>query len=216
MRIRAVVTIPYTTGLPADVSTNVFHAFTDGLDPVGDQLTLMTALRDFYILDTGVPGTSVGVYYGNLASRTANACRVELFDLDDLPPRQPIDELTFTLPAAGAVGQTPPEVALCMSFQGAPVSGVPQARQRGRVYLGPFHGNVVATTGRPNTTLTSQVATSGGRLIGALDNAGGPIWAVYSRVDDALVQVTDGWVDDEFDTQRRRGRERTTRNPFTA
>lgn len=215
-RLRAQVTIPYTSGLPEDVSTNVWHFTGSDADPTGSVAEIVTLLSRFYSTDTGAAGTTPTAYYSSLVSRGANACTIDVFDLADLEPRIPIGSGTFTATAAGAATAFPMEVALCLSFQGTPVSGTPQARRRGRVYLGPFNGNAgVSSTGRPAAALISQIATSADRMLSESDANTLTKWQVYSRVADAMALVVDGWIDDEWDTQRRRGRAATTRSTFT-
>jgi hypothetical protein len=40
-------------------------------------------------------------------------------------------------------------------------------------------------------------------------------WVVYSPTDDAYHEVANGWVDNAWDTQRRRGYKPTSRTTFT-
>jgi hypothetical protein len=124
----------------------------------------------------------------------------------------------------------PREVALCGSFHGD-LSGVaeegagdtrPRARRRGRIYVGPLN---VAATDSTNGSANGGALPSGffiGRLAAAfaeftaaaIEDEGGR-WVVASRADNAVYPVTAGWVDNEFDTQRRRGLDPSARTPIT-
>lgn len=138
----------------------------------------------------------------------------KVFNRADPTPRVPTDEGTFNFTTAPSGAPCPPEVALVMSFQGAAASGTPQARRRGRVYFGPLDASFIDSSGRPNATLLNLLDGFGTALLAASGSAGGWEWGVYSTVDAITVAVINGWVDDEFDTQRRRGRLATIRQTF--
>lgn len=127
----------------------------------------------------------------------------------------------------------PSEVAVCCSYQGTPGAGVVQRRRRGRVYFGPFvdaASDGGGTGARPAVGLRNTLAESMQKMIADVE----PTFpfVVYSRPfpgRDAIprttrpdlpaiparpattVNVTQLWVDNEFDTQRRRGLQRTGR-----
>jgi hypothetical protein len=106
---------------------------------------------------------------------------------------------------------------LCLSFQAVKVSGQTQARRRGRVYIGGL--GIVTTAGTTNSfpVPTGQVVTN---LVNAAQNLGNDApdanwsWVVYSRANDIVVNVDNGWVDNAFDTQRRRGNAPSQRETF--
>lgn len=132
----------------------------------------------------------------------------------------------------------PPEVACCMSYQGTPTGGVVQARRRGRVYFGPFNNAAVNGANvdpRPSLGLRTTITESFQQMLTATDTAAE--FVVYSRPyagRDAIpregratlpaiaarpgttVGVDQIWIDDEFDTQRRRGLVRTGRTLLAA
>lgn len=95
------------------------------------------------------------------------------------------------------------DVALCLSFY----SGSPRPRTRGRLYIPPvfIQGQIGI---RPTSTqMTNTLAFS--QLYKSLPS--GWLGVVYSRADNAAYGITNFWVDDEWDTQRRRGLKSTTR-----
>jgi hypothetical protein len=95
----------------------------------------------------------------------------------------------------------------------------PRARARGRVFLGPLTtlcAETDAGDGRVNVTAAAQADFAGAivRLADALLAVTGYL-AVWSRRDAMLRQVTGGWVDDRFDTVRRRNEAAESRNTWT-
>lgn len=210
------MTLPWTSGLPEDLSTNTFHFFTAS-DPAsaGERTAILDALVSFYNFSSGVAGDDLAGFMGDIVSRVANACSIDLYDLGDAEPRVPVETRTFTLGAADSATTAPTELALCLSFQAAPTSGIPQARRRGRVFTGPFNTGVIAGAGRPAATLRASVAAAGNFLLDTLNNPASVAWGVWSRVDSAMYLIDDGWCDDEWDILRSRGRRPTTRTTFT-
>ena len=105
--------------------------------------------------------------------------------------------------------------------QGAPTTHTgrdrPRARVRGRIYVGPLSFGAVKTSGGAQCTVADDLVTA---LVGA-GGAGprllaltGANWRVWSRRNAAVYTVTTGWVDNEFDTQRRRRIKATARTTF--
>ena len=129
-----------------------------------------------------------------------------------------------------AQGGLPSEVAACLSYKAATPGGVPARRRRGRVFLGPWRLDVLAeegTTERPYIPagVRNQLIACGQDLRDAAIANSSP-WVVYSRpfagrfgaVKDngdpkpdlparpgAAYNITDLWVDDAWDTVRKRG-----------
>lgn len=215
-RLRSIVTLPWTSGLAEDVTVNTFHFLTTSSPATATELDQIdTSLQAVWNFSSGVANDELRGYIGDLVSRVADACTIDHYDLDDPEPRVPIRTTTWTLGAADSASTAPPEVALCLSFQANPSSGIPQARRRGRVYLGPWNTNVLSSTGRPTSGLQNAVAAAGNFLHDTLQGAVPVRWCVYSRVGDAMAEVTNGWCDNEWDTQRSRGRKATSRVTFS-
>lgn len=199
---RTQCTIATVDNLPANYATNTWHVSAPDLV----ELALWhTQLATFY--------GSLNAYFSNLV-RTTDGFMCKSYDLEDPEPRQPV--LTFEANLAPTGGNAlPPEVALCMSFQAAPVSGIPQARRRNRIFF-PFPAQSAnATTGRPSAAFTDALRDAGAVV---LANSGPTSadweWVVYSPTDDTVDFVDNGWVDNEWDIQRRRGRLSTARDVF--
>jgi hypothetical protein len=83
------------------------------------------------------------------------------------------------------------------------------------VYIGPLHNSAVVIDPpvvKPDGSLLNTLRYAGRDLRASVNPAAGmPAWSVYSRLSNEMHAVTEVWVDNEFDTQRRRGRRATTR-----
>lgn len=209
---RALITMPAVSGINEDAVTNTLHFLPDPGGVAAALAALDTAIVDFY----NNSGSGVGALLNNQVSRVANACTIRWYALDDPPPRVPVRLTTFTMKAAGSGGALPGECSVVLSFQAVKVSGVNQARRRGRIYLGPLTDAVSTVTGgiaRPSVTIRGNIATRAAALKAAAVAANSP-WSIWSEVNGAPSSVADGWVDDTFDTQRRRGVRATTRTAW--
>lgn len=229
--MRAQITIPLDSGIPEDAIVNTLYFDGDeDLDQVATDAdyhnTVFDAIQTFYnTFDQGLYGSNVG-----------DNATVKIYDMRDPLPRQPEFEDTFAL-ANKLVSALPNEVALCLSFQAVAVSGQLQRRRRGRIYLGPIanHGDCVSVINgqaRPSLEMRQLVidAADAMKQTDLPIGIGGSVrWAVYSRttdtgtgspalpgtsIDDAFHDVDNGWCDDAFDTQRRRGPDATARLAF--
>lgn len=144
------------------------------------------------------------------------------------------------LPNAASATNLPEEVAIVATFHatygstperipGGPAGPEgdtrPRARLRGRIYLGPLS---VAASNQPSNEPARPHINIQNSLVGAMArmsaNLGtdGLRWSVFSPtkaleaadINAGGAQVAAGWVDNAFDTQRRRGRRSTSRITF--
>lgn len=203
------VRLNYTTGLPQDVAVNTF-CFSDALG-AADLDVVCDLLEDFYnVIPTG--GTALlANYISSVVDRGANKSEMFVYTIGS--PGPPVLYRTWTLGSAVGSGILPLEVALCLSFAGT-TPGVPSARQRGRIYLGPLQANTAGTDGKPTSTFINNLAKAAAQLGAAATTNLSP-WCVHSRVNGAAYGITHGWVDNEFDTQRRRQVPATSRTTYT-
>lgn len=194
--------IPMDSGLPNDAAVNTWHFVCE---IGGSALTdAIAALDDFY---------------GDVANMLSYACSFAsatytAYDMSDPEPRAPVaivEATDYTTGTSAAV----PELALCLSFQGNRISGTPQARRRGRIYLGPL-ADITNTSTSPvvSAAKVTQLRDAGAALLLASNTATDWAWVVYSVTDNDTVTVGSGWVDNAFDIQRRRGLEATSRVTF--
>lgn len=207
------VTIPYYTGLPEDVVTNTWHAqFNSPTSPLtSDFANMADNLRVFYEQTYTTPGSMAKYARPALTS-------LKVYDMDDPKPRAP--RYSVPMPISVTSDPTnsnlPSEVAVCLSYRATYQSGVPQASQRGRVFLGAI-GSAFLDPGLastfPKITVANQqnVGNRGNQFLQACLTDGWT-WVVSSRKRDEMFVVTGGWVDDAFDTQRRRGQKPAVRD----
>ncbi len=196
------VTIPTADNVAANYASNTWHFNADDLTAL--QLCF-NGLKTFY--------NALTTSFSDMVRRTN--WEIKGYDDSDPMPRYPVLTEIFTLTGTPSGAPSPPEIALCMSFQGSKISGVPQAQRRGRVYLPYFDASTIHTDGRPTAGLTGTVAAAGDTLVTASKAATTWKWVTSSQVAPGYAQVLDGWVDNEWDVQRRRGRIATARDVFS-
>lgn len=211
---RATVTLPYVTNIPRDVATNTFW-FELPNDP--PWTTLSGRLVEFYNEEVAPATYGLHRYLSQHISRATNACTIEWYNMTQPEPRVPVHTTSFTLDVSAASANLPNEISLCASFQAPTQSGMPQSRRRGRVYLGPFttavNGSSGTEPGRPDAVLRTAAAAACARLAGYNDTF--QYWGVYSRVNGSIAEITNGWVNNEWDTQRRRQPAPTSRDTWS-
>ncbi len=140
--------------------------------------------------------------------RGVDRVEVKVYNLEDPQPRMPRAAVTGNVTMTNHGVR---EVCLCLSFS----DGTNSRRKRGRIYMGPFAPDQLHEV--PGTTIRSAVHTLADRMAGI-----GGInvdWCVFSptefaasqQLGAAMVPVQKSWVDDAWDTQRRRGIPPSTR-----
>lgn len=209
---RVIATIPCGNNIPEDVVQNTWYFESPGAPSPADAPALFDLLEQFY--------HDIDTY---LAAQYGPDCVLTFYDMSQPEPRVPIYEDTATL-LMGSGQSLPAEVALCMSYQGDRVAGANQARRRGRLYFGPLDGDYNTTVNfvtRPTSSIITGIRDAGLALMTA-SAAAGFTWSVYSptifastgELNAAYTEITNGWVDNSFDTQRRRGPDSTTRTTW--
>nr|CRY96775.1 hypothetical protein [uncultured prokaryote] len=214
--LKAVVQFQGPTLLPEDIYQNTFYFA--GTATTGTQaVTVNPQLVSFYNT-VHTPGTTAlcGFMAGDLVK--TNGMTIKFYDMADPSPRSPINTTVQNLGAlSGTAVNLPKEVAVAISYQSTRVSGVNQASRRGRIYHGPLNGNVMSGSSTTNDFIdTSYIAAlkgAGSYLRSVGDSACN--WSVYSKKLATPYQIVNGWVDNAFDSQRRRGQDPTTRNAWT-
>lgn len=200
--------LPYTSGLPGDVVVNDFAIQGNDVGEVPWDI-----LEGFWNAEKPGQGSALHTHLSNLLDRGTDKARIELYVIDLATGKtgSPVEVQNFTLGAVGANTSGPPEVALCTSYASAVPGGVNAQRRKGRMFIGPF-SNVQAGS-KPTNNLRTDLAAATENLAADLAENGTPM-CVWSRADEALFPVTRGWVDDAWDTQRRRGIAPTTRTAW--
>ena len=135
------------------------------------------------------------------------------YDLSVLPPRVPYENTSTNAPPNGGAEALPREVAITCSYH----NGGPGPRNRGRFYFGPL--TVEATTAVQDQGRVDVDANLRNGLSNALQKwidtpPTGVTWMQLSRANMAMYPVGGGWIDNAFDTQRRRGKAPTARTKY--
>jgi hypothetical protein len=134
----------------------------------------------------------------------ATQVTVKMYDAQHAPPNYP---LATSVKRQGQIVATNinRDIAVCLSYY----AGVNRPRYRGRLYVPCALRNIVPSGAFVSTASMNNVAT----LVPILTGLGGldVDWVVYSRVDNTSRPVTDWFVDNSWDTQRRRGPRPTSR-----
>lgn len=140
-------------------------------------------------------------------------CSIRVYDLGD-PPFDRLPEIRTLTITTGVGTGLPNEVAAVISYrsgEGSSSGGTSNPRRRGRLFIGPLEATALAT----GTTDSVLNATFQAALVSAAEDVLGtsqPVtWQQYSRASDVFNAVTGGFVDNAWDTQRRRGAAATNR-----
>lgn len=193
------VTLNHDSALPEDVTVNAWSFNTGVAKDTTAAIDIVAKLQTFY-----------NAFASRLSASLAGTGSVKFYDRADLKPRVPW--FTGALVIVPGTSNLASEVSLTLSFSSDVISGVPAARRRGRLFLGPLASSVNdATSGRPITAAVTEISNAAGVLQTASANAAGWGWEIYSRTDLIGRDVLRGYVDNAFDTQRRRGLRPTTR-----
>lgn len=186
------------SGMPDDGVVNTFHILDNTVAP--DFSDYMGAWR------TMISGQHS--LFPDQVSQSDHSFKV--YDVADEEPRAPVFDDTWDFTTAPAGESLPTEVALCISYEAVRVSGLEQASRRGRIYWGPW--DIQWTEGgRPTAAVISDVKNAFITFIDNL-NAAGALFVVYSRKNADAQTVARVWIDNAWDTQRRRGQAATVRD----
>jgi hypothetical protein len=183
--VRAQIAFPFDSTLPRDMVSINPH-YDGGTDVNALMTVLVNNLKAISAVGTS-PFT------------------IKLYDAKKAPPSYPLAthvEGTGSIPLS-----SPGEVALCLSYYAA----FNRPQFRGRLYI-PFTmiGGTLAK--RPSgAQMTSCAGWS--TLWKSLPSPW--VGAVYSKKAGSAAQITNYWVDDEWDTVRSRGLRPTTRQSYT-
>lgn len=226
--------LPFITNLPEDTAQNSFYmASTDGdADHAAAIAHWSARIIDFY---NGIhPGSanSLSDFIGDQVSRSGNACSVNVYFQGAGGPADPwgspVGTVSWTMGTADAGIPLPAEVAAVMTYHAdltdvpetapnptpPPATIRPAARLRGRIYIGPLQQASGAESGVngdlvPGSTFRNTMDAAAQDFFG--DNTLEYRWFGASITDNAFWEVTGGYNDNAFDTQRRRGTAPTSR-----
>lgn len=224
--VLAAVRLASISGAPADDVENefVFNMNTFDSDDADD---IATALMSFYNTVQVIPGEDLRVcsFLNATVSRAIDAVEIRMYDLTGhldgsdhgSPDFVRNGTLEIEYPGESAI---PNECAVRLSIHASQVGVLeksgdtrPRGRRRGGVFIGPLNTKSVAISGGNAvvaTPLRDTLTVAATELLGALDNG----WSVWSRTDAVIRPVVGGWVDNAFDTIRKRGHDYTVRTVF--
>ena len=189
------VSMPLTDTLPRNRISNTFHMehVVGGLNDAA----LATMCSDI-----------IAMYKTRYGDATKEI-QCKAYDVDAVP-NYPRAEVTAN---AGAVWSQnlPREIALVLSFAGER-RGV--RSERGRIYLNPSMGPLATAIGlRPSSGQMAWAIDWYDTPNASFPDLGGVDWkfGVWSSTYKRFTQSQQAWVNDDWDTQRRRGLRETTR-----
>lgn len=214
-RLRIQHTFQGQSGVSEDRFVNTFYAEGAAAPSEPTLAALAQAVFDFYD-GVNTPSTEPLIrWYSSTADGTGR--NVKIYDLADPLPRAPIFEVEhgpFSVPPGAT--NLPSECACCMSYAAPAISGLPVARRRGRIYLGPLNDR--ATADDPDTAecrvddvFRFAVMNAAVTLKADMFAAAGHVWSMYSPTSDDMLIINRVWSDNAWDTQRRRGIDPTSR-----
>lgn len=198
---------PTLTGLAKDVQTNTLHFRSANPDIGAVTAEIWTHWENFL--------TNIDGLMDNGIFATTWPC--DFYDMEDPEPRIPVLEEVFTATLDAVNQSLPLECTMVVSYAAAPESGAIAARRRGRIFLptfvDPSTNSASGQVSWDNTTINAV----GGAFQAFVDNVAAeatPIllsvfsptnYALTSSYDLSTIKVESLWVDNEPDTQRRRG-----------
>lgn len=215
----ALVILQGASGLPEDRFLNTWHFARRGIE---DHAAAYSGIQ----FELGTFYETIKEYLSTVALGAANLqIETRIYHGDDQEPREPHPVMLGVDLTPFANAGIPNELAVCVSFFSE--RNIP--RQRGRVFIGPLANGAMETpvSGEGDrqiaTACVNEMVTA---ATGMLTGTNGVIWCTKSGLaipDPAGAipppiyrQVTDGWVDNAFDVQRRRGSEASSRTTFAA
>lgn len=198
------VRINMASGITADAATNTFHFRWDG---AGSPIPADFDSGPYAFLDTFYSSL------GSMLSASIDASNIDLkiYEAWQPVPRVPVYINTLTPLTKGGTA-APPELAMVLSFQGAPAVGVPQARRRNRIFFGPL--GFVSSGSLVPFVQQANLRNAGLALLNATQADPEWTWVAASSTYDTVTPVVSGWVDNAWDIQRRRGWDATERIAF--
>lgn len=215
---------------PNDDTASISLAYkANGLDTSSDVGLLVDQVPHLITQVATGAGHAIGTWLAPSFSRTANICRVDVYDvgahLDGSPHGSPVASGTWTMPAALGTDGLPAGLAAALSFRadygtdvefsGPRAEGAggtrPRARDRGRFYLGPLVPQAITTAPSDGHVTFGSVFIDDcladlQQVVTISETIPPDSWglAVWSRRNASMKLVTELWMDDRPDYQRRR------------
>lgn len=191
-------------------SENTFHFFNP--DPIVDLETLVAAavsnLTQFYFSDAPDFDQSVSDFLSHQLDGSA-LFSVRVVNSTPVGPRFDTGETAFT---ASTEPSYPSQIACCLTSKCLPYDGITRRQSLyNRVYLGPLTQNAgtdnEAGENRPSLDFRNTITAAADRMANSGTNdplSEDAIWCVFSTKNKTAGKVVGGFVDNVFDTQRKR------------
>lgn len=198
--VRATVSLDQTTLNPEDIVTNTSYWLMP--EDTSHCETLAGNLHEFY--------SDISIY---MSSMLAGSGRITMWALADPEPRAPIFDSPWPALSFG-ISNYPLEVACCLSSRAAPSSGIPASSLRNRQYIGPLSEAAVETSvlvnNEPSIAFREACVDAWVSIAQEMDPEN-IVATVYSTKEAVGRTPVAYWMDNAWDTQRRRGRRATER-----
>ncbi len=210
-----------TTALAKDLVVVSMHFKKKTASTFADAATELGTLLISFWNDVPTDGTQrVGEYLSSAISRSSGATKINCYDGSIAPGSRTPATTAFTLVGFGDGQPLPSEVALCLSQRSFFVL-FPFKNQRGRQYIGPLNKLAVQSSQvdgdcRPTSTIIGDLTKAAVTLAqDVADSTHIESWCIYSGKLNVLFPAQEAFVDNAFDTQRRRGAAATLRTVRT-
>lgn len=218
---RTQVVFQGASGMPEDRFVNnwAWHN-TDQVGTIDDLTAAVTRVLDAFYTGLDASSRTVMQYMSNRI--LPGEVEYRTYDLGETPPRTPHITVPNATYVFGSAPPLPEEVATVLSLvlnstgstNGIDTVNIPRRSQRGRVYIGPLNTTALGSEANRSVVLQAFRDVLIDRALNVMNTTENVDWAVVSQRWSAAVLVTGGYVDDAFDTQRRRGPKPINRVPF--
>lgn len=206
---RAMAVWRYKTGEPGDVMVNSFVARNDSSDPTGNpHVAFAAAIENFYF-DMQSNGSAISTF---MRLSQFEALEILTYDLGVAPPRpRTTTVIDLTGRSSATAEALPQECAVCATW----LTDTPGRRGRGRTYLGGFSASALDLDTSTNRVIVAEALRNTIALAADiyLHSNNANVTPVILGIGGTKV-ITHGYVDDAWDTQRRRGTEPVARTLF--
>lgn len=205
---RAQLVLQHKSGKPEDQFVNSFVFRNDAfVGSSADFAAHITNVLEDWLFVVQASGASIANHIPNVIASGEVRC----YDLGEATPRtpmiNPIDPSKIGLFSTAAA--YPFEVAVCVSW----LTDTKGPRGRGRNFIGPLTTTTSQKVGDKLRVSTSFMNTLG-QASAIMARGTNHSLHVLSKANQSAALVTSGYVDNEFDTQRRRGTPSDVRGIF--
>lgn len=221
---RHVIILPANSALPRDEVELGFYTNFATVPSNTDLDNVAIDVTNLFNFTRAGQTNTVGHYLARDRDYATNAAKVKHYAMPSVPgpTGPPVHVSSWTLDSPGStITPLPEQDAVVLSYHGTLVGVTTHlGRHKGRMFFGPFNTLALeeSSGGIGAQTVSSDVLrdlTAAAAGFGPALTAHGFTWSVFSRTDWTNHDVVGGYVDDRWDTQRRRLQESSGRTLFT-